>query len=169
MVSERHKKVLEILGSSERKYKVDVVLGKLYWFKKSSMEYIEMQPAAKVGGFVQYILSPGGVRIYGHELIWLAAHGLFKGKVRHNDGDRSNNVIGNLSLDVIDVEPKSKVIRHEEIEMIKKLMELYPNWSSSRIARELGLNINSVCRVIRKIKSGDELKYGVPGKRPVNL
>jgi hypothetical protein len=43
-------------------------------------------------------------------------------------------------------------------------MEEHPNWNKSRIARELGLNRIPVTRIINKIRNGEELKFGAPGK-----
>jgi hypothetical protein len=98
--------------------------------------------------------------------------------INHKDLNKQNNCIDNLECistkDNVDhsytnqsIEKKGKsfasTIRYEEIVKIKALLAEYPNWSKSRIARELNLNRIPVTRIINKIKKGEPLKYEVPG------
>lgn len=159
-------KVLVLIGEGG-KYIVNPAEGVVYW-KKANGDIKELYSCRLSGGYKQ-INMKAGVNTYAHDVVWLSVHGPFKGRVRHKDGDKGNNKIDNLYLD-IDVEVKEpvKVIRFEEIEAIKKFMAENPKMSGSAIARKLGLRVGAVCRTIRKLKEGVELKYETPGKKESN-
>lgn len=150
MKKENQEKVLSILKTD--RYVVDTENGVIYWLKGGKEKKVLVSfPTSS--GFHQVKLKDM-VRAYMHDIIWLSAHGGFKGRIRHKDGDKGNNRLDNLWLDA-DVEiPKYEVrlVGVNEFDDIVKLWGGPVKMSKSAIARRLGLRVGKVCDVINKLE-----------------
>ena len=184
MKKEKQKLLLSILGNG--KYRVDSRLGIVQSFRKADNVWKGIIGNRIPAGYLQntlFLKRGSGLKVvcYVHIIVWMSVHGEYEEGmvINHKDLDKQNNCIDNLEcISVRDnvVHANNNVnfsksvrselngqIRYEEICAIKTLLVEHPNWSKSRIARELSLNRVPVTRVINKIKKGEMLKYEVPG------
>ena len=174
MKKEKQELVLSILGNG--RYRVDLDRGILESFRVGKGEWKEKVPNKLPNGYLQHIIHLGRGKgekavVYLHVLVYLTKHGIYDEgmEVDHIDSDPSNCAISNLRLTTkkgnvgfsIKNRPVShkdwKVIRHEEIAHIRRLM--LEGHSQSAIARALDLNRLSVRYIYNKIKNGEELKF----------
>jgi biotin operon repressor len=165
MLKTKQQQVLEILAG--KKYQVTYG-GKVSSFRKCDNEYKELVPTVLSSGFVQVILHPGKVNVYVHNLVWLSFIGEFDEDaiIRHKDGNKANNSINNLYLDKVPEEETVEVtgrVTKDGLASIMKMMEAYPKRSAASIARELGMNAQTVNYTVNKIKSGGVFKFNAKG------
>lgn len=171
-------KQIAVLRAIGNKYKVDVESGIVYRYRKNTSEYRPICVNKLPNGYLQVSLFAGrglgkGIVTYAHHVVWLYANGEFDEQlqINHINGLRQDNRLDNLEL----VTPKeniahslkfkprnyspyaNKTIRNQEIKEIRLLHSL--GHSQSAIARSLGLGRLSVRYIIKRIESGEPLKF----------
>ena len=175
MKIEKQKAVLEILNNN--KYKVCLETGLILSYRAAKKEFIEVKPNLLPTGYKQYSLFLGRFKkekqiVYGHQLVWITANGLYDEtkQLNHIDFNKGNNCLTNLELitpqaNVLHSVPNRvytkqgfRTIRAKEIIDIKELLSNNIN-NQSEIARRLNLNRLSVRYIIKKIEKGEQLKY----------
>ena len=137
-----------------------------------------LSPTVLSTGYKQHIIFNGkrgkdGIRavVYAHQLVYMMHNGMYDEtyEIDHINRDRSDNRIENLRAVSKGVNRSNrqartvgeiKVIRHDEIQLIKELYK--SGMSLAAIARELDLNRLSVRYTIKKIENGEEFKYECP-------
>lgn len=163
------------LDNSSR-YKVDFTVGKVLTFKKGKDAFVELQGGVMPNGYRQVVMYDGkdnGLRLYVHQAVWLYCNGIIPDgfTVRHRDGDKENNSIGNLFIEDISYVKGSSTEsgKHTDQAMIMKIREMtafFPRRSYASIARELGVNKSTFCRIALKIQRGQKLKNEDPKPHP---
>jgi len=184
MKKEKQELALRIMANG--KYRLNVELGIFESFRKGDGVWKPLSGSIASSGYMQHNIHLGrGMNknciVYAHILSYLITNGMYAEGliINHKDLNKLNNRPSNLeaittSANVNHSYENNEIlkqgsahiskIRYEEICKIKFMMEEHPNWNKSKIARELGLNRIPVTRVINKIKKGEELKFGSPGK-----
>lgn len=108
---------------------------------------------------------------YVHQIVFFSLNGFYDESkvINHIDSNPQNNRASNLELvtqsdnikkstyGMNDVVFEQRLIRDKEIAQIRDLMA--QNLSQSAIAKQLNLNRCSVRRTMKKIESGEKLKY----------
>lgn len=184
MKKEKQELALEIMANG--KYRLNVELGIFESFRKNEGVWKPLSGTIVSSGYFQHNIHLGrGMNtkciVYAHILSYLVTNGVYDEGliINHKDLNKLNNRPSNLeaistsenanhsyennNILKAGVSHVSK-IRYDEICKIKVLMYEHPNWNKSKIARELGLNRIPVTRIINKIRNGEELKFGSPGK-----
>jgi hypothetical protein len=145
-------------------------------FRLSKGELLPLKGCKLPTGYIQYTLFNGkrngnGIRVivYKHILCYLAAYGLYDEglQIDHIDRDNTNCDYSNLravtpQVNVLNSQrrqagDKIRTIRRDDIRDIKLLY--HHGLSQSAIARVLNLHRLSVRYTIKRIESGEPLKY----------
>ncbi len=145
------------------------------WYEVKTQKLCRMRtPGLLPTGYSQYMLkTPEGeiVMVYKHVLAYLAkVRKVYSGQIDHIDRDKANDCFDNLRAVTPkqNVENSDKNVQHREPRLIRKnqivairtLMQA--GHSQASIARTLDLNRLSVRYVMKRIESGEELKYENP-------
>lgn len=175
MKLEKQHKVLEILKNG--RYSVCLETGQILSYRVAKKEWKEIKPNILPSGYKQYIIFLGRFKkekqiVYGHQLVWLAANGLYDEtkQLNHIDFNKGNNALSNLELvtpqaNVIHSVPNRvyskqgfRTIRSKDIANIKELFASGVT-GQSEIGRRLNLHRLSVRYILKQIEKGEPLKY----------
>lgn len=175
MKIEKQKIVMAALATGRYSYSD----GKVYVVKNGKKQ--QLKGGTLESGYIQVFVTNyrrgydrAHAIVYIHILIYMMHHGIYGEdlEIDHEDRDNRNNHIENLAAKtskennanrkkwIGERDGKLKLIRSHEITSIRKLHG--EGLSQSAIARELNLNRLSTRYIIKKIESGEALKYEHP-------
>lgn len=170
MKKEKQLHVLSILKSKYYK----VINGETHYLCKSTGKYIKMSPCKLPTGYSQLILwdrkNNNREVVYTHIISYLSEYGEYEEGLEIDHIDRNKQNIHPSNLRAITSKKNKtserwikkerttfKCIRAKEISSIKKLM--LQGLNQSQISKSLELNRLSVRLTMKKINSGEKLKY----------
>jgi hypothetical protein len=167
MTPGRQKTALRLMNIE--RYKVDVEAGMVYSYRKGKDAWLPIGRKINYDYWQVVFSEKGKDYIFGlHSIIYLAHYGLYDPDmvIKHKDGDLGNNKYWNL--EAVSFEQTlnysytkgtdlSKV-REKEITIIRKALDSGET-NISRIAEKVLRPISTVRYAVKKIQSGEKLKF----------
>lgn len=167
------KQMLWLEAIANGKYRIGALEGTIQRLHKKTNQWKTIIVAPLPSGYVQYGLKYNKTTlwIYGHVAVWIGVNGEYpEGMIiNHNDFNRSNNAINNLSLcnQSQDIKYSRNARRYPTTNKLKRFSPnevgdirffLKDGLTQAGIAKKMGMKRISVAYVCRKIKAGKKLR-----------